>query len=195
MTLLRLLLAITAVIGLLLGPVGASARPACPEGGMDRAQTTSMATIQLDPEMRRGVAELNGQGEVAGGVVVLRSGKNARETIGAVKAKLAALKSSLPAGVKVATTYDRSELIDKAVDNLRGKLIEEFVIVALVCVLFLGHARSALVAIVTLPLGVLFALLVMKAQGVNANIMSLGGVAIAIGAMVDAAVVMVENAH
>jgi copper/silver efflux system protein len=154
-----------------------------------------VATIQLGPEMRRGVAELNGQGEVAGGVVVLRSGKNARETIGAVKAKLAALKSSLPAGVEVVTTYDRSELIDKAVDNLRGKLIEEFVIVALVCVLFLGHARSALVAIVTLPLGVLFALLVMKAQGVNANIMSLGGVAIAIGAMVDAAVVMVENAH
>ncbi|MEW6597452.1 MAG: efflux RND transporter permease subunit [Pseudomonadota bacterium] len=154
-----------------------------------------VATIQLGPEMRRGVAELNGQGEVAGGVVVLRSGKNARETIGAVKAKLTALKSSLPAEVEVVATYDRSELIDKALDNLRGKLIEEFVIVALVCVLFLGLARSALVAIVTLPLGVLFALLVMKAQGVNANIMSLGGVAIAIGAMVDAAVVMVENAH
>lgn len=154
-----------------------------------------IAAIQLGPEMRRGVAELNGQGEVAGGVVILRSGKNARETIAAVKDRLATLKKSLPPGVEIVTTYDRSELIDKAVGNLRGKLIEEFLIVAFVCVLFLGHVRSALVAILTLPLGVLLALLVMKAQGVNANIMSLGGVAIAIGAMVDAAVVMIENAH
>ena len=154
-----------------------------------------VATIQIGPEMRRGIAELNGQGEVAGGVIVLRSGKNARATIAAVKDKLAELKSSLPPGVEIVTTYDRSQLIDRAIANLREKLIEEFVVVALVCVLFLWHARSALVAILTLPLGVLFALIVMRAQGVNANIMSLGGIAIAIGAMVDAAVVMIENAH
>ena len=154
-----------------------------------------VATIQIGPEMRRGIAELNGQGEVAGGVIVLRSGKNARATIAAVKDKLADLKSSLPPGVEIVTTYDRSQLIDRAIANLREKLIEEFVVVALVCVLFLWHARSALVAILTLPLGVLFALIVMRVQGVNANIMSLGGIAIAIGAMVDAAVVMIENAH
>ncbi len=154
-----------------------------------------VATIQIGPEMRRGVAELNGEGEVAGGVVILRSGKNARETIAAVKDKLGELKNSLPAGVEIVPTYDRSQLIDRSIGNLREKLIEEFIIVALVCVLFLGHARSALVAILTLPLGVLAALLVMRAQGVNANIMSLGGIAIAIGAMVDAAVVMIENAH
>jgi Cu(I)/Ag(I) efflux system membrane protein CusA/SilA len=154
-----------------------------------------VATIQLGPEMRRGVAELNGEGEVAGGVVVLRSGKNARTTLTAVKAKLAELKRSLPPGVEIVTTYDRSQLIDRAISNLSEKLIEEFVIVALVCGLFLWHARSALVAILTLPLGVLFAFVVMRVQGVNANIMSLGGIAIAIGAMVDAAVVMIENAH
>ncbi|MDP1616591.1 efflux RND transporter permease subunit [Phenylobacterium sp.] len=154
-----------------------------------------VATIQIGPEMRRGIAELNGQGEVAGGVIVLRSGKNARATIAAVKDKLAELKNSLPPGVEIVTTYDRSQLIDRAIANLREKLIEEFVVVALVCVLFLWHARSALVAILTLPLGVLFALIVMRVQGVNANIMSLGGIAIAIGAMVDAAVVMIENAH
>ena len=154
-----------------------------------------VATVQIGPEMRRGVAELNGQGEVAGGVVILRSGKNARETIAAVKGKLAELKAGLPPGVEVVPTYDRSQLIDRAIGNLRGKLIEEFIVVALVCALFLWHARSALVAILTLPLGVLFALLVMRMQGVNANIMSLGGIAIAIGAMVDAAVVMIENAH
>ncbi|MES3028417.1 MAG: efflux RND transporter permease subunit [Pseudomonadota bacterium] len=154
-----------------------------------------VATVQIGPEMRRGVAELNGQGEVAGGVVILRSGKNARETIAAVKDKLADLKAGLPSGVEIVPTYDRSQLIDRAIGNLRGKLIEEFIVVALVCGLFLWHARSALVAILTLPLGVLFALLVMRVQGVNANIMSLGGIAIAIGAMVDAAVVMIENAH
>ena len=154
-----------------------------------------VAIVQLGPEMRRGLAELNGQGEVAGGVVILRSGKNARETIAAVKAKFADLKKSLPPGVEVVTTYDRSQLIDRAIANLREKLVEEFVVVALVCAIFLWHARSALVAILTLPLGVLFALIVMRAQGVNANIMSLGGIAIAIGAMVDAAVVMIENAH
>ncbi|CAN5283730.1 CusA/CzcA family heavy metal efflux RND transporter [soil metagenome] len=154
-----------------------------------------VATIQVGPEMRRGVAELNGQGEVAGGVIILRSGKNARETIGAVKAKLAELQHSLPPGVEVVTTYDRSALIDAAVENLQGKLLEEFLVVAIVCALFLWHARSALVAILTLPIGVLIAFLVMRFQGVNANIMSLGGIAIAIGAMVDAAVVMIENAH
>jgi Cu(I)/Ag(I) efflux system membrane protein CusA/SilA len=154
-----------------------------------------IATVQIGPEMRRGVAELNGQGEVTGGVVILRSGKNARETIAAVKTKLEELKRSLPAGVEVVTTYDRSQLIDRAIENLTGKLGEEFLVVAIVCALFLGHVRSALVAIVTLPLGVLIAFLVMRLQGVNANIMSLGGIAIAIGAMVDAAVVMIENAH
>jgi Cu(I)/Ag(I) efflux system membrane protein CusA/SilA len=154
-----------------------------------------VATIQTGPEMRRGVAELNGQGEVAGGVVILRSGKNAREVIAAVKDKLATLKASLPPGVAIVPTYDRSQLIDRAVDNLTHKLIEEFIVVAIVCALFLWHVRSALVAIVTLPLGVLAAFVVMHFQGVNANIMSLGGIAIAIGAMVDAAVVMIENAH
>ena len=154
-----------------------------------------VATLQVGPEMRRGVAELNGQGEVAGGVVILRSGKNARETIAAVKDKLQELKRSLPTGVEVVTTYDRSQLIDRAIENLTSKLAEEFVVVALVCALFLWHMRSALVVILTLPLGVLFAFVVMRFQGVNANIMSLGGIAIAIGAMVDAAVVMIENAH
>ncbi|MFS0738983.1 efflux RND transporter permease subunit [Sphingomonas sp. 1P06PA] len=154
-----------------------------------------VASVQVGPEMRRGIAELNGEGEVAGGVVILRQGKNARETIEAVKAKLIELKRSLPPGVEVVTTYDRSQLIDRAVENLTGKLIEEFIVVALVCGLFLWHVRSALVAIVTLPLGVLAALLIMRVQGVNANIMSLGGIAIAIGAMVDAAIVMIENAH
>ncbi|MFN3229328.1 MAG: efflux RND transporter permease subunit [Asticcacaulis sp.] len=154
-----------------------------------------VATIQVGPEMRRGIAELNGQGEVAGGVVILRSGKNARETIAAVKAKLTELKKSLPPGVEIVTTYDRSQLIDRAIGNLTEKLIEEFLVVAVVCALFLWHVRSALVAIITLPIGVLAAFIVMHSQGVNANIMSLGGIAIAIGAMVDAAVVMIENAH
>jgi Cu(I)/Ag(I) efflux system membrane protein CusA/SilA len=154
-----------------------------------------VATVQVGPEMRRGIAELNGNGEVAGGVVVLRQGKNARETIEAVTTKLAELKKSLPPGVEIVPTYDRSQLIDRAVENLSGKLLEEFIVVALVCGLFLWHVRSALVAIVTLPLGVLAALLIMRVQGVNANIMSLGGIAIAIGAMVDAAIVMIENAH
>ncbi|WP_416047248.1 efflux RND transporter permease subunit [Cupriavidus basilensis] len=154
-----------------------------------------VATIQLGPEMRRGIAELDGQGEVAGGVIVMRSGKNALETIGAVKAKLELLKKSLPASVEIVPTYDRSSLINRAVENLTHKLLEEFIVVAVVCLVFLFHLRSALVAIVSLPLGVLAAFLVMRYQGVNANIMSLGGIAIAIGAMVDAAVVMIENAH
>jgi Cu(I)/Ag(I) efflux system membrane protein CusA/SilA len=154
-----------------------------------------VATLQLGPEMRRGIAELNGEGEVAGGVVILRSGKNARSTIQAVRAKLAELQRSLPAGVEIVTTYDRSQLIDRAVQNLSHKLLEEFIVVALVCAVFLWHLRSALVAIIALPLGVLAAFTLMRYQGVSANIMSLGGVAIAIGAMVDAAIVMIENAH
>jgi Cu(I)/Ag(I) efflux system membrane protein CusA/SilA len=154
-----------------------------------------VARIQLGPEMRRGIAELNGEGEVAGGVIVMRSGKNALETIEAVKAKLEALKPSLPAGVEIVPTYDRSSLIERAVDNLTAKLIEEFIVVAIVCAIFLFHLRSALVAIVTLPIGILISFIVMHYQGVNANIMSLGGIAIAVGAMVDAAVVMIENAH
>ncbi len=154
-----------------------------------------VATIQIGPEMRRGLAELNGEGEVAGGVIVMRQGKNAREVIDGVRTRLEELKKSLPPGVEVVTTYDRSGLIDRAVDNLRGKLIEEFIVVALVCALFLWHVRSALVAILTLPLGILIAFIAMRVQGLNANILSLGGIAIAIGAMVDAAVVMIENAH
>ncbi|HXF80400.1 MAG TPA: efflux RND transporter permease subunit, partial [Usitatibacter sp.] len=154
-----------------------------------------VARIQVGPEMRRGIAELNGEGEVAGGVIVMRSGKNALETIGAVKAKLATLKPGLPAGVEIVPTYDRSGLIKRAVSNLGQKLVEEFIVVALVCMAFLFHFRSAFVAIVSLPLGVLMAFVVMYYQGVNANIMSLGGIAIAVGAMVDAAVVMIENAH
>ncbi len=154
-----------------------------------------VAFVQVGPEMRRGIAELDGEGEVAGGVIVMRSGKNALETIAAVKAKIESLKPGLPAGVEIVPTYDRSELIERAVANLREKLAEEFIVVALVCFVFLLHLRSAFVAIVSLPLGVLAAFIVMHYQGVNANIMSLGGIAIAIGAMVDAAVVMIENAH
>jgi len=154
-----------------------------------------VASVQLGPEMRRGIAELNGEGEVAGGVIVMRQGQNARAVIDGVRTKLDELKMSLPPGVEVVTTYDRSGLIDRAVENLTGKLVEEFIIVALVCALFLWHARSALVAILTLPLGILIAFIVMRLQGLNANILSLGGIAIAIGAMVDAAVVMIENAH
>jgi Cu(I)/Ag(I) efflux system membrane protein CusA/SilA len=154
-----------------------------------------VARIEMGPEQRRGIGEWAGEGEAPGGVIVMRSGKNALQTIAAVKAKLDALKPGLPAGVEIHTVYDRSSLIERAVDNLRDKLIEEFIVVAVVCVLFLFHLRSGLVAIVSLPLGVLGAFIVMHAQGVNANIMSLGGIAIAIGAMVDAAVVMIENAH
>lgn len=154
-----------------------------------------IAWIEIGPQMRRGIAELNGEGEVAGGVIVMRVGENPREVIAGVKAKLAELRDRLPKGVEIITTYDRSGLIDRAVENLTGKLIEEFVVVALICALFLFHLRSALVAIVTLPLGVAIAFIVMRAQGVEANIMSLGGIAIAIGAMVDAAIVMIENAH
>jgi Cu(I)/Ag(I) efflux system membrane protein CusA/SilA len=154
-----------------------------------------VARVQLGPEMRRGIAELDGEGEVVGGIIVLRSGKNAWETIQAVKARIEQLKPGLPPGVEIVPVYDRSELIERAVAHLKDKLIEEFVVVALVCLAFLLHLRSALVAVVSLPLGVLAAFVVMRMQGVNANIMSLGGIAIAIGAMVDAAIVMIENAH
>ena len=156
---------------------------------------SDVATIQLGPELRQGVAELNGQGEVAGGVIIMRSGQNARAVIMAAKAKLETLKRSLPPGVQIVSTYDRSELIDNAINNLTHKLIEEFIVVTLVCALFLWRVRSALVAIVILPLGLLFAFIIMRVQGVNANIMSLSGLAIAIGTMVDAAIVMIENAH
>jgi Cu(I)/Ag(I) efflux system membrane protein CusA/SilA len=154
-----------------------------------------VARIQAGPEMRRGIAELNGEGEVAGGIIVMRSGKNALETIAAVKAKIEKLKPGLPPGVEIVPVYDRSGLIKRAVSNLSEKLVEEFIVVAAVCLVFLFHLRSAFVAIVSLPLGILAAFIVMHYQGVNANIMSLGGIAIAIGAMVDAAVVMIENAH
>ncbi|MBL0089693.1 MAG: efflux RND transporter permease subunit [Ideonella sp.] len=168
--------------------------PLAARGGIP-VRLGDVATVQVGPEMRRGIAELDGQGEVAGGVVILRSGKNAQTTIQAVKAKLAELQASLPQGVEIVTTYDRSALIERAISNLSHKLLEEFAVVAAVCVVFLWHLRSALVAIIALPLGVMAAFLVMRYQGINANIMSLGGIAIAIGAMVDAAVVMIENAH
>ncbi len=154
-----------------------------------------VASVGRGPTLRRGIAELDGEGEVAGGVVILRSGKNALAAIAAVKARLAELAPSLPPGVEVVPVYDRSELIHAAVRNLGGKLLEEFLVVALVCALFLWHLRSALVAVISLPLGVLAAFVVMHLQGISANLLSLGGIAIAIGAMVDAAVVMIENAH
>jgi Cu(I)/Ag(I) efflux system membrane protein CusA/SilA len=154
-----------------------------------------VARIQIGPEMRRGIGELDGEGEATGGVIVMRSGKNALETIAAVKEQIASLQSSLPKGVEIVPVYDRSNLINRAVENLTYKLLEEFLVVAVVCFIFLFHLRSAFVAIISLPIGILAAFIVMHYQGVNANIMSLGGIAIAIGAMVDAAVVMIENAH
>jgi len=154
-----------------------------------------VARVQIGPEIRRGISELDGKGEAVGGVIIMRAGKNALETIDAVKAKIASLQQGLPKGVEIIATYDRSELIHRSVATLRDRLIEEFIVVTLVCAVFLFHFRSALVAIVSLPLGILAAFSVMNWQGVNANIMSLGGIAIAIGAMVDAAVVMIENAH
>ncbi|OGI45002.1 MAG: cation transporter [Candidatus Muproteobacteria bacterium RIFCSPHIGHO2_01_FULL_65_16] len=154
-----------------------------------------VAEIRLGPEMRRGITELDGAGEVAGGIVVMRHGENALAVIEAVRAKLDAIRRGLPEGVEIVTTYDRAALIERAIRNLGGTLIEEFVIVALVCAAFLFHLRSALVAIVMLPIGILVAFIVMKGQGINANIMSLGGIAIAVGAMVDAAIVMIENVH
>ncbi len=158
-------------------------------------QLKDVADVRLGPQIRRGVAELNGQGEVVGGVIVMRYGENAQKVIKGVKARLASLKASLPPGVQIVTTYDRSELIARAIANLREKLIEEFLVVALICGVFLFHFRSSLVAIVSLPIGILIAFIVMRWQGLNANIMSLGGIAIAIGAMVDGAIVMIENLH
>jgi len=154
-----------------------------------------IAEIRVGPQMRRGIADLDGEGEVVGGIIVMRWGENASRTIHAVQDRLGELARSLPEGVEVVTTYDRSALIERAVGTLRGKLIEEFVVVALVCALFLFHLRSAAVIILSLPVGILVAFVVMRLQGINANIMSLGGIAIAIGAMVDAAIVMVENVH
>ena len=154
-----------------------------------------VATIRLGPDMRRGLVELNGEGEVAGGIILMRTGENARAIIGKVQQRLEALKTSLPEGVEIVTTYDRSHLITSAVDHLKSNLIEEFIIVAVVCALFLLHVRSAMVAIISIPLALFLSFIIMYYQGVTANIMSLGGIAIAVGAMVDASVVMVENAH
>ena len=156
---------------------------------------SDIADLRLGPQMRRGIAELNGEGEVVGGIVIMRWGENASKTIDAVKDRLAELQRSLPDGVEIVTTYDRSSLIERAVKTLQGKLLEEFLVVALVCAVFLFHLRSSAVVILSLPVGILAAFIVMKLQGLNANIMSLGGIAIAIGAMVDAAIVMIENVH
>ncbi len=154
-----------------------------------------VANVHLGPELRRGLVELDGEGEVAGGVVIMRYGDNALATIERVREKLEQLKKGLPEGVEIVTVYDRGNLIERAVDNLTEKLIEESIVVSLITILFLLHARSALVAILSLPIGILIAFIIMRWQGINANIMSLGGIAIAIGAMVDGAIVMIENAH
>ncbi|MFM5656431.1 efflux RND transporter permease subunit [Aeromonas veronii] len=154
-----------------------------------------VADVVTGPQSRRGIAELNGEGEVVGGIIVMRYGENAQNTIDRVKARLAELKSSLPEGVEIVTVYDRSDLIQRAIDNLSGKLLEEFAVVVLVCLAFLFHLRSSLVVVITLPIAILVAFIVMHLQGINANIMSLGGIAIAIGAMVDGAIVMIENVH
>ncbi|RWT30194.1 efflux RND transporter permease subunit, partial [Aeromonas caviae] len=154
-----------------------------------------VADVVTGPQSRRGLAELNGEGEVVGGIIVMRYGENAQHTIDGVKARLAQLKSSLPEGVEVVTVYDRSDLIQRAIDNLSGKLVEEFAVVVLVCLAFLFHLRSSLVVVISLPIAILTAFIVMHLQGINANIMSLGGIAIAIGAMVDGAIVMIENVH
>ncbi|MDH3253026.1 MAG: CusA/CzcA family heavy metal efflux RND transporter, partial [Ignavibacteria bacterium] len=154
-----------------------------------------VANVHLGPELRRGIADWNGEGEVAGGVIVMRYGENALKVIHAVEKKLEELKKGLPEGVRIVPAYNRASLIERAIDNLQHKLIEESIVVALVCIIFLLHFRSAFVAIFTLPAGILAAFIVMNYQGINANIMSLGGIAIAIGAMVDAAIVMIENAH
>src|SRR5690348_14083720 len=155
----------------------------------------NIGTVHLGPDLRRGVAELNGEGEVVGGIVVMRYGENALRVIDGIKKKLAEIKPSLPEGVEIVTTYDRSQLIKRSINTLREKLIEESIVVALVCLVFLWHVRSALVAIITLPIAILLAFLPMFQMQLTSNIMSLGGIAIAIGAMVDSAIIMVENAH
>ncbi|MFQ6114718.1 MAG: efflux RND transporter permease subunit, partial [bacterium] len=154
-----------------------------------------VANIKLGPELRRGLAEWNGEGEIVGGVIVMRYGENALKVIHAVEKKLEELKKGLPEGVEIIPAYNRASLIERAIDNLKEKLLEESIVVALVCIIFLLHFRSAFVAIFTLPVGILIAFLVMFYQGINANIMSLGGIAIALGAMVPGAVIMIENAH
>lgn len=154
-----------------------------------------IADIRLGPQMRRGIAELDGEGETVGGIVVMRFGENALDVIDAVKTKLDTLRQGLPEGVEIIETYDRSNLINNAVDNLKNKLIEEFIVVALVCLVFLFHIRSVFVVVISMPIGILTAFMIMNAQGITANIMSLGGIAIAIGAMVDATIVMLENVH
>ncbi len=160
-----------------------------------RTTLDMIGEVRTGPQMRRGVAELNGEGEVVGAIVIMRHGENALQTIAAVRDKIEQLRSALPAGVEIVETYDRSALISRAVNTLSHRLVEEFLVVVLVCALFLYHFRSSLVILLSLPVGILAAFLVMKAQGINANIMSLGGIAIAIGAMVDASIVMIENAH
>ena len=164
------------------------------EGGI-ALRLQDVADVRIGPQMRRGISELNGEGEVTGGIVVMRFGENAQKTIERVKAKLTSLKKSLPAGVEIIPVYDRSNLINDAINNLGIKLVEELVVVALVCAVFLFHIRSSLVVVVTLPLGIITAFIVMYWQGINANVMSLGGIAIAIGAMTDGAIVMIENMH
>ncbi len=156
---------------------------------------SDVARIELAPDERRGIAELNGDGEVVGGIVVARYGTHVIDVIDNVKQRIKEIATGLPEGVKIETVYDRSQLIERAIDTLKRTLAEEAVIVAVVCVVFLMHARSALVAILMLPVGVLMAFVAMRWLGINANIMSLGGIAIAIGAMIDAAIVMIENAH
>ncbi len=167
--------------------------------GMDNKGTPvrleDIADVRLGPQLRRGIAELNGEGEVVGGVVVMRYGENAQTTIAGIEQRLAELNASLPDGVEVVETYNRSALIDRSVDTLKVKLVEEFLVVVLVCILFLFHFRSSMVIVLSLPVGIIIAFLVMRFQGLNANIMSLGGIAIAVGAMVDAAIVMIETVH
>ena len=167
-------------------------------GATDRGtpiRVADVATVQFSPQVRRGVADLDGRGDVVGGIVVMRFGENALATIQRVKEKIAEVEGGLPPGVVLKPVYDRSDLILRAIDTLKEKLVEESIVVALVCLVFLVHVRSALVAILTLPLGILMAFIAMRFLGINADIMSLGGIAIAIGAMIDAAIVMVENMH
>lgn len=176
-------------------PVMASNQSPSANGSGTPIYLEQIATISMEPSSRRGIAELNGKGETAGGIVIMRNGENAAATIEAVKKKLIELKAGLPPDVKITTVYDRSSLIKRSIETLRDKLIEEAIIVSLVCLLFLFHFRSGLVAIIMLPIAILISFIVMQMQGINANIMSLGGIAVAIGAMVDSAIIMIENAH